>query len=113
VKESESKEKRKRKQRKYVDSYFDFGFTYTYKLHEERHKCVVCLKVLAAESMLPNRPKRHLITAHIDLVSKPREYFYRKLKERNEQTATFSKRASVPAKALLASYKVAFALQIV
>jgi hypothetical protein len=31
VKESESKEKRKRKQRKYVDSYLDFGFTYTYK----------------------------------------------------------------------------------
>jgi hypothetical protein len=108
VKESKSKEKRKRKQRKYVDSYLDFGFTYTYKDNVERPQSVVCLKVLAAESMLPNKLKHHLITAHSNLVSKPHEYLSRKLRELNEQTATFSKRASIPATALLASNKVAY-----
>jgi hypothetical protein len=108
VKESESKENRKHKQRKYVDSYLDFGFTYTYKDNEERPQCVVCLKVLATESMLPNILKRNSITAHSNLVSKPREYFSRQLKELNEQTATFTKRVSIQATALLVSHKVAY-----
>jgi hypothetical protein len=86
----------------------DFGFTYTYTDNEERPQCLVCLKVLAVESMLRNKLKHHLITAHSNLVSKPHEYFSRKLKELNEQTTTFSKCASIPAKALLASYKVAY-----
>jgi hypothetical protein len=108
VKESESKEKRKREQKKYVDSYLDFGFTYAYKDDKERPQCVVCFKALAAKRMLPNKLKSHLITAHSNLLSKPREYFSRKLTELNEQTANFSKRASIPAKVLLASYKVAY-----
>jgi hypothetical protein len=108
VKESESKEKSKHKQRRYVDSYFDFSFTYTCKDNEERPQCVVCLKVLAAESMLPNILKRNLITAHSNLENKPHEYLSRKLKELNDQTATVSKRASIRAKALLVSYKVAY-----
>ncbi|XP_023214390.1 uncharacterized protein LOC111617309 [Centruroides sculpturatus] len=60
----ETVEKRK-KYRKYDDQYLDFGFTYVSKGNVELPQCVVCHKVLAAESMLPNKLKRHLETVHI------------------------------------------------
>lgn len=96
-----------KKYRKYDDQYLDFGFTYITKENLELPQCVVCDKVLAAESMLPNKLKSHLETTHCHLQGKPRDFFVRKLGElRRQSTALFS-RASVPAKALLASYKVA------
>ncbi|KAL4720946.1 hypothetical protein ACJJTC_013058 [Scirpophaga incertulas] len=59
-------EKRK-KYRKYDDQYLDFGFTYITKGNIEHPQCVVCHQVLAAESMLPNKLKRHLETTHSHL----------------------------------------------
>jgi hypothetical protein len=45
---------KKRKNRKYDDSYLDFGFTST-KVHDEgRPQCLLCMKVLASECMLPS-----------------------------------------------------------
>ncbi|XP_072400651.1 protein FAM200B-like [Diabrotica undecimpunctata] len=64
-------------------------------------------KVLAAKSMLPNKLKRHLESTHSHLQGKPRDFFVRKLRELKYQTTALVSRASIPTKALLASYMVA------
>jgi len=99
---------RKSKHRKYDESYMDYGFTYTVVENEERPQCVICFKVMAVETMLPNKMKRHLETVHETLKNKPRTYFESKLKAMREQNTTFAKHAKIPSKALLASYKVAY-----
>ena len=99
---------RGRKHRRYDDSYLDYGFRSTIVANEERPQCVICLKVLSSEIILPNKMKRHLETNHGSLVNKPRELFSRKLKEMIVQQTTFTKQAKLPQKALLSSYKVAY-----
>lgn len=101
-------DKKQKKSRKYDESYLDFGFTCTTLENEQRPKCVICLKVLAADSMIPNKLKRHLETNHPSLMNKQRNYFVQKLKEMNQQQVTFKKQVTVPEKSLLASYKVAY-----
>ncbi|XP_060878351.1 protein FAM200A-like [Metopolophium dirhodum] len=98
----------KQKIRKYDDSYLNFGFTSTVVANIEHPQCVVCLKVMAVESMLPNKMKRHLETVHGNLVNKPRDYFVSKLKAMAQQKHIFTKQATIPSKALLSSYKVAW-----
>jgi hypothetical protein len=78
---------KKRKYRKYDDSCFDFGFA-----GEERPQCVLCMKVLASERVLPSKLKRHLEATHPSLVSKSRDYFSGKLEELNEQKGSFISR---------------------
>jgi hypothetical protein len=65
---------KKRKNRKYDDSYLDFGFTLTEVDGEERLRCVLCMKVLESECMLPSKLKSHLETTHPSVVSKSRDY---------------------------------------
>lgn len=55
-------EKRKAKMRKYDDSYLEFGFTHREVNGEDRPQCVVCLRFLSVESMLPSKLKRQLET---------------------------------------------------
>jgi len=43
-------------------------------------KCVVCLKVLSAESMKQNKVQHHLETNHPNCADKSVEYFERKIK---------------------------------
>jgi hypothetical protein len=83
---------KKRKNRKYDDSYLDFGFMPTEVDVEERPQCVLCIKVLASECMLPSKLKHHLETTHPSVVSKSRHYFSRKLKELNQQKGSFISR---------------------
>jgi hypothetical protein len=71
---------------------------------EERPQCVLCMKVLASECMLPSKLKHHLKTTHPSVVSKSRDYFSRKLKELNQKKGSFYKQASIPSNGLLASY---------
>jgi hypothetical protein len=87
--ESENKESKsstsgksvkKRKNKKYDDSYLDSGFTSIEVEGEERPQCVLCMNVLASKSMMPSKLKRHLETTHPCVVSKPRDYFSRKLR---------------------------------
>jgi hypothetical protein len=59
---------KKRKNGKY-DSYLYFGFTSTEGNGEERPQCVLSMKVLASECMLPRKLKRHLETTHPSVVS--------------------------------------------
>jgi hypothetical protein len=80
---------KKRKIRKYDDSYLDFGFKSTEVDCEERPQCVLCMKVLASEIMLPSKLERHLETTHPSVVSNSRDYFSRKLKELNQQKGSF------------------------
>jgi hypothetical protein len=61
------------KNRKQDDSYLNFGFTSTEVDGEERPQCVLCMKVLSSEYMLPSKVKHHLETTHPSVVSKPRD----------------------------------------
>ncbi|KAE9543681.1 hypothetical protein AGLY_002077 [Aphis glycines] len=105
---SRGKTAKKRKCHKYDDSYFDFGFTSTEINGEERPLCVVCMKVLAPECMLPSKLKRQLEANHKDMIDKSRDYFIRKLKEQKQKKCMFIKNASIPTNALIASYKVSY-----
>ncbi|VVC26417.1 Hypothetical protein CINCED_3A022585 [Cinara cedri] len=84
--EDNNKEENKRKFRKYDNSYLDFGFTYTKIDNEERPKCGFCLKVLAADSMIPNKLKRHFETNHGSLINKKRDYFVRQREQLEKQS---------------------------
>ena len=107
--EDVNKEKSGRKKtRKYNSDYLNFGFTVTEREGVEHPQCVICCKVLAADCMLPSKLKRHLTTVHKKLSEKPREFFARKLKEMNKQSVVFSNFLHTPAKAQLASFKVAY-----
>ncbi|XP_063902632.1 zinc finger BED domain-containing protein 5-like [Zophobas morio] len=98
----------KSKSRKYSQEYIKFGFTSTEVNEEERPLCVICSKILAADSMKPNKLKRHLETLHSEYVNKPRQFFELKLKSFEKQKTFFKKSLSVHEKALLASYKVSY-----
>lgn len=100
-------EKKKQQFRKYDDSYLNFGFITTVAENVEHPQCVICLKVMAVEIMLPNKMKHHLKTVHANLANKPREYFVSKFKSNDSTKNIFTKQATVPSKALLSSYKVA------
>ena len=56
----------KAKNRKYDDAYLAFGFTCTTVGNEERPQCVVCLKVLACDSMKPNKLRRLKLTFFVE-----------------------------------------------
>lgn len=99
---------RKPKYRKYDDKYLDFGFACIEVNNEERPQCVICMKVLSVEAMLPSKLKRHLETNHPSMVGKPRAFFARKRTDANNQKSTFCKQSKVNSNALLASYKVAY-----
>ena len=100
-------DKPKKKSRKYSDTYLDFGFTFILQNGEEKPQCVICNKILASESMLSNKLKRHLTSSHPKFASKPRNFFARKLTDMKSQVSIISKFTQLPSKALLASYLVA------
>ncbi|GFW08901.1 zinc finger BED domain-containing protein 5 [Trichonephila clavipes] len=51
------------KSRKYSQEYLNFGFTIT-EVNGKEKPCVICSKILAADSMKPNKLKRHFETLH-------------------------------------------------
>jgi hypothetical protein len=83
---------KKCKNRKYDNSYLDFGFTSTKVDGEERLQCVLCMKFVASECILPSQLRRHLETTHPSVASKSRDCFSRKLKELNQQQGSFINR---------------------
>ena len=85
-----------------------FGLTCTTVGNEERPQCVVCLKVLACDSLRPNKLRRHLETKHPKHKDKPVEFSRQKRVNCRAQQSLFTKAASVPANAQLTSYKVAY-----
>lgn len=96
------------KLRRYDENYLSLGLTKTSINGEERPQCVVCLTVLASDSMKPNKLRRHLKNKHAELVNKPKEFIVRKRSSFQSTQQTFKKMKTVPSKALLASFKVAY-----
>ena len=99
-------DKPRKKSRKYSDNYLDFGFPFVVQNGEEKPQCVICNKILASESMLPNKLKRHLTSSLPQFESKSRSFFARKLNDMKRQVSTISKFTQLPSKTLLASYQV-------
>ncbi|XP_072384333.1 protein FAM200B-like [Diabrotica undecimpunctata] len=84
---------KKKKYRKYDEKYLDYGFIYDTNLNVELPQCVVCHKVLAAESVFPNELKRNLESTHSHLQGKPTDLHVRKLRELKHQTTALVSRA--------------------
>ena len=65
------------KKRKFLENYIEYGFTYIQNSGIQKTQCVVCNETLSAESMKPNKLKRHLETRHPELLSKDPSFFKR------------------------------------
>ncbi|XP_026579563.1 protein ZBED8-like [Pseudonaja textilis] len=63
------------RKRIYQEEFLDYGFTQIDDKGIMKPQCVVCLKVLTAESLKKSQLKKHLDNLHPHLASKPREYF--------------------------------------
>ena len=63
------------RKRKYSEDFLKWGFTDIVNADVERPQCVVCLEVLAHESMKPAKLQRHLQTKHPDLKDKSIDFF--------------------------------------
>ena len=99
----------KAKTRKYDETYLAFGFTSITVGEEERPQCVVCLKILASDSLKATKLKRHLETTHPEHKHKPVDFFLEKKRINcREQQIRFTQVASVPSNAQPASYRVAY-----
>ena len=67
------------RKRKYSDDFLKWGFTGIVDAGVERPQCVVCLQVLAHESMKPTKLQRHLETKHPALKDKSIDLFKAKV----------------------------------
>src|SRR6218665_2785578 len=66
------------KKRKYSDEFLKYGFTSVVVAGIEKPQCVICNGVLSAESMKPNKLKRHCDTKHHNFSDKDVQYFKNK-----------------------------------
>ena len=67
------------KKRTYSEDYLNFGFTSIISGGIEKSQCVICFKVLSAESMKPFQLKRHFENEHSDCKDKDISFFQRKV----------------------------------
>jgi hypothetical protein len=63
------------KKRKYNDDFLRYGFTSIVTAGIEKPQCVICNEVLSAESMKPNKLKRHFDSKHLSFADKDIHYF--------------------------------------
>ena len=96
------------KKRKYDSSYLSIGFTSFINDKVEKPMCLLCSKVLAADSMRPGKLKRYLESTHSEYFGKYKEFFQRILDEFTKQKETFKEIVHFPSNALLASYLVSY-----
>ena len=68
------------KKRKYSDEFLKYGFTSIVVAGIEKPQCVICrpTDILSAESMKPNKLKRHFDTKHQNFSDKDVQYFKNK-----------------------------------
>ena len=74
----------------------------------EKPMCLLCSKVLAADSTSSGKLKLHLEATHCKYVGKSKEFSQRKLDEFTKQKQTFKEMIHFPSNALLASYSVSY-----
>ncbi|XP_048351811.1 protein ZBED8-like [Sphaerodactylus townsendi] len=58
------------KKRKFREDFLQYGFTSIITAGIEKPQCVICCKVLSAESMKPNKLKRHFDSKHSNFAGK-------------------------------------------
>lgn len=63
------------RKRKYSEDFLKWGFTDIVNAGVERPQCVICLEVLANESMKPVKLQRHLQSKHPNLMDKSFDFF--------------------------------------
>ncbi|XP_048344945.1 protein ZBED8-like isoform X2 [Sphaerodactylus townsendi] len=63
------------KKRKFREDFLQYGFTSVITVGIEKPQCVVCGEVLSAESMKPNKLKRHFDSKHPSFAGKDTNYF--------------------------------------
>jgi len=86
-----------------------YGFTcFTQKNGHECPKCVLCLEILSNECLKPSKLQRHLNLKHPAEAEKPIDFFKRKEEHLTRQAATFVQQATVPERALRASFLASF-----
>ena len=100
VEESSAKSKKPKteKPRLCNAEYLKFGFTFAGNENNPRPQCLVCGDILANESMVPSKLKRHLSTNHSNLITKPVEYFVQLSKSIKKQSLSFTKRMKLSSK---------------
>lgn len=96
------------KTRRYEAAYIKYGFTVTQKNGHECPKCVLCCEILSNECLKPSKLQRHLNQKHPAEAEKPIDFFKRKEEHLTRQSATFVRQATVPERALRASFWVSF-----
>nr|ABF20543.1 transposase [Aedes aegypti] len=94
----------KKKTRQYDSDYLQYGFMEDLKDKFPRPQCVICLEVLANESMRPNKLIRHLETKHPEFKDKTLDFFTAKVKALNCSRDTIQAYTKVSDKAMVASY---------
>ncbi|KAL6046540.1 hypothetical protein STEG23_018200 [Scotinomys teguina] len=72
---------KKVKKRRYSEDFLQYGFTSKLTAGIEKPQCVICGDVLSAESMKPNKLKRHFDSKHLSFAGKDITYFRSKADE--------------------------------
>ncbi|XP_007648258.1 zinc finger BED domain-containing protein 5 [Cricetulus griseus] len=72
---------KKVKKRRYSEDFLQYGFTSKITAEIEKPQCVICGDVLSAESMKPNKLKRHFDSKHLSFAGKDISYFKSKADE--------------------------------
>ena len=98
--------------RAYSDNYLQFGFTSLVTDGIEKPHCVICLKVLSAESMKPFQLKRHFEKEHPTYKDRDVSFFERKAdsvkKSRLDNTAqTFANTGAAVEATYVVSLRIA------
>ncbi|XP_008178224.1 protein FAM200B-like [Acyrthosiphon pisum] len=98
-----------KKERKYQYQYIiQFGFTFIEEKGKHRPKCVICLEILASESMKPSKLKRHLEMKHPQYSNKDEQFFKRYENALKVQKKVFNTFSTVSQKALVAPFEVSY-----
>ena len=66
------------RKRKYSEEFFKYGFTFIVEAGIEKPQCVICNKIMSAESMKPNKMKRHFDAKHPNFAGKDVQYLKNK-----------------------------------
>ncbi|KAL1768625.1 zinc finger protein BED domain-containing protein 5-like [Sigmodon hispidus] len=99
---------KKVKRRRYSEDFLQYGFTSKITAGIEKPQCVICGGVLSAESMKPNKLKRHFDSKHLSFAGKDISYFRSKADElKKARLDTGSKYPRQNVIAVEASYLVA------
>ena len=67
------------RKRKYSEEFFKYGFTFIVEAGVEKPQCVICNEIMSAESMKPNKMKRHFDAKHPNFAGKDVQYFRNKV----------------------------------